>query len=140
MHLNYKLIINKCAKMVFELWACLNGKILILLQNQIYKNLVWQHNFWSTIDFSTFVRRFLKWNKIISKSIREALRSYSLRPTSNFCQSALLWPSKSTCRSNGCGLLWCCVAGKKSVLFWPSKMQWFLNSHPFDLRMRVYVD
>ena len=80
---------------------------------------MWQQNFWSSMDFYNFVCRFQKRCLMVSKCIREALRSYSLRPTLNFCQSALLWPSKSTRRSKRCA-------------FFPAR-QHQMNPYSFDL-------
>ena len=114
-----------------------NGENVILIQTQIVHNLLWQQNFWSPMDLYNFVCRFQKRYLFICQCIREGLRSYFVRSTSNFCQSALLWPTKSTRRSKGCGLLWCCVAGKKSVLFWPSEKNLIPNPHSFDPRMCI---
>ena len=80
---------------------------------------MWQQNFWSTMDFYTYICRFQKWCLLTSKCIREALRSIYMRPTSIFCQSALLWPSKSTRRSKRCAFF--------------SARQHQINPYSFDL-------
>ena len=94
-------------------------KIIVLLHSQISSYLVWQRNFWSSMDFFIFICRFQKCNLFIYKCIREALRSFCLRTTSIFCQSALLWPSKSTRRSKRCA-------------FFPAR-QHQMNPYSFDL-------
>ena len=89
------------------------------MQSQIVRNLVWQRNFWSTMDFYICLCRFQKWLQMSSKSTLKSARSSPLRLTSNFCQSALLWPTWSTRRSKRC------------VLF-PAR-QHQINPYSFDL-------
>ena len=94
-------------------------KKLILIWSQIATNLVWQPNFWSSMDLLNIPYRLQKCNIINFKCIREALRSIYMRTTSIFCQSALLWPSKSTRRSKRCAFF--------------SARQHQINPYSFDL-------
>ena len=114
----------KCRKMDFELWACINGKNLISNWSKIAANLVWQRNFWSTMDFYFCLCRFQKWLQMSSKSTLKSVRSSTLRPTWNFCQSALLWPTKTTRRSKRC-------------VFFPAR-QHQMNPYSFDLPKNIF--
>ena len=140
MYLNYNFIANKCTKMDFELWVWKNSKNLILVQSQIYENPMRQSKIWSSMNSCRFVWIFRKWGQMLSSSIQKWTRPWFLRPTSNFCQSALLWPTKSTSRSKRCVIFSSYAAPNESVLFWPIKNKLFSNPHSFDLRMLGYVD
>ena len=120
--LNFNFIAFKCTRMEFELWASINGENLILIQSHISSDLVWQRNFWSSMDFWTFICRFQKCRLLVPKCIQKTLRSCPLWPTSNFCQFALLWPTKSTPRSKRCA-------------FFPAR-QHQMNPYSFDLAKR----
>ena len=119
MYLNYNFIANKCTKMDFELWVWKNSKNLILVQSQIYENPMRQSKIWSSMNSCRFVWIFRKWGQMLSSSIQKWTRPWFSRPTSNFCQSAILWPTKSTRRSKRCA-------------YFPAR-QHQMNPHPFDL-------
>ena len=119
MYLNYNLIVNKCTKMEFELWVWKNCKNLTLIQSRIYENPMRQSKIWSSMKWCHFVWIFRKWGQMLSSSIQKWTRPWFLRPTSNFCQSAILWPTKSTRRSKRC-------------VFFPAT-QHQMNPYSFDL-------
>ena len=85
----------------------------------IYQNPMRQSKNWSKKKLTRCIRRFRKWVCMAFNFIQKRMRSSPLRPTSNFCQSALFWPTKSTRRSKRC-------------VFFPAG-QHQMNPYSFDL-------
>ena len=92
--------------------------------SSIYKNPMRQSKNWSKEKLRRYIRRFRKWLQMSFKSTLKSLRSHPLTPTSNFCQSALLWPTKTTRRSKRC-------------VFFPAR-QHQMNPYSFDLPKNIF--
>ena len=92
---------------------------MTFIQSSIHQKPMRQSKNWSKKKLSRCTRRFQKWLQMASKSTLKSVRSQPLRPTSIFCQSALLWPTKSTRRSKRC-------------VFFPAR-QHQMNPYSFDL-------
>ena len=69
----YKQVTKKC-------WKSLQTSLSSLMRlrhrkSQISDNLVWQRNFWSTMEFFSYLCRFQKWLQMSSKSTLKSVRS-----------------------------------------------------------------